>query len=250
MGRVAGAALFGLALSVGCGDPADAPPSSVPAREASGGGALAPAEEDPDRGLEIVRSDEALGAMRFSARAHGCDLQLVAEPGRLWLRSERSDGEIASPCDLLAPALRDAWVALSERVPEGLEVEPLGIVISFYEDLPSVERWFRHQAEDPKLQADLRAERRDASQNARLAEAMLESGALSRYAELFGALGYRIGGVSIEKVEVRTVADWGKALPEVDTARLAAEARVALPYLTWLELRPAPARAEPVSTPP
>src|SRR5690606_17338428 len=117
---------------------------------------------------------ETTGGSRWSTSIEACELHLTVEGSRLWLRASPAQGE--DECELLAPAHQAGFAALAQAARADLEAgSPLGLVIDFYRDMPSVERWFRYQAESEELQKLSRG-RRDAGYNAALAEHMQSSG--------------------------------------------------------------------------
>lgn len=177
------------------------------------------------------------GGKRWSTVLDGCALDLTVEGSRLWLRASAVEGADAGECEVLAEELRGGFATLADAARADLEAgSPLGLVIDFYRDVPSVERWFRYQAGSDEVQALLRG-RRTAESNQRLAEHLVSSGSLARYEALFEAMGLALEGASVEKVELRPAKRFARDLPESAGWALPPKAKLALPFLTWVTLR-------------
>ncbi|MBN1610101.1 MAG: hypothetical protein JW940_25975 [Polyangiaceae bacterium] len=206
--------------------PAKPPPVSAPQR---------PESKPPV--FSIERDETDAPALDLSTPVGGCTLHLTLEKERMWWRAERVLDDSSVDCRVLAPEHRAGWAALAREANRlGRLPERLAIVVDFHADLPGIERWFRYQAASSELQK--RARNRDNAEYVRtLAAELPGSGALFRYQELLQAMGLRIEKVLLEKVEVRAAGDWRKDLPESETWALPASSRLALPFLTWLELR-------------
>jgi hypothetical protein len=185
-----------------------------------------------------IQRDEANGpGVDLSTPVGSCTLHLRLEKNRMWWRAERASGEPAADCQVLAPEHREGWAALAEEANRlGMLSERLGLVIDFYKDKPGIERWFRYQAASVELQKRARG-RHNVAYVQMLAAELPGSGALFRYQELLRAMSLRIEKVSLEKVEVRAAENWRKDLPESKTWALPASSRMALPFLTWVELQ-------------
>jgi hypothetical protein len=239
------ALLAGSLLSVACAAtnpaPLDAPVSAPAATEIAGtedAGAGSEAADGAsvaaDVGLTIERVEPPLGGTRLATKVGDCTLTLTIEKMRMDWRTAPSSGE----CAVLAPGSRATWVALARRArSEASLPEKLYLVIDFRGDEASVESWFRHQAASDDLQK-LASKHQEVAYYETLARRMRESGSLSRYAELLGAMGFDIEGVSVEKVEVMPAATWRQRFPSSAEWKLPAKSRLALPNLTLLQLRP------------
>lgn len=235
-------------VCIACGQPPSASPpeSPTPATPATAApdtnsepkGDPADAATSPLAELVIEQADAGVGRTLLSAQVDNCRLSLSIEKARMDWRAEASSAEHKPTCVVLAPALKSAWVALSERARRDAPFpEKLGLGIDFRADEASVEAWFRHQAETPELQKAT-AGQGEAAYYKKLARHMKESDALTRFAELLGAMGLVIHDVSVEKVEVLSLEQWKAELPASAGWKVPAAKRLALPNGTFLQLRP------------
>jgi hypothetical protein len=221
-----------LLLAAACMSEDRRTPAAEPARDELPPEPEAPASPE----LDVRRSDRPGGA-RWTVIVGGCVLALTLEGARMWWSADATETGTGTECTILSPLHRGGWIALADAARHALPRESrIGLVVDFHAEPASIERWFRHQAASPEIQALLRGHR-GAAVMAEVAEHMQSSGALARYAELLEAMGLSIVGVSIEKVELRPARDWRNDLPASAEWALPPDALCALPFLTWVDLR-------------
>jgi len=186
--------------------------------------------------LEDARASETgAGGVQHLARIEGCELSLTVEGARLWLKAAPVDED--ARCALTDARFRRVFAHFADAVRARLrEGSPLGVVLDVHTDPEAVERWFRHQAADERIQT-LLGKRVNADTARALASHLRESGALDGYEALFAAMGLALEDLSLEKIEVRRVSEFERDRPEVKAWSLPPKARVALPFLTWAAVR-------------